>query len=142
SEAREILKKKIAEARDSKKYEKLLTLADKDCTELLEKTQPMIAETAKKAFVIGARETVRGFQLIGVPGKEVTSSEEALKLLENILSEDYILVIISTSIAEDIEEKIHDYRKELLTPIVIVSDVNVKVDKDHNQKMFKSFLGF
>jgi len=97
---------------------------------------------AKKAFVIGARETVRGFQLIGVPGKEVTSTAEALEILEKILNEDYILVIISASIAKEIEEEIENYRKELLTPIVIVSDVNMKVDKDNLQKMFKSFLGF
>ena len=47
-EAREILKKKIDEARDSRKHEKVLASAEKESIELKEKTHPKIAETAKK----------------------------------------------------------------------------------------------
>ena len=98
--------------------------------------------TTKEAYVIGARETVRGFQLIGVPGCEVTSSSEALDILDRILKGNYTLVIISASVAQQMQEEINDLRKETTIPIIVVSDANTQVERDYFQKMFRSFLGF
>ncbi len=98
--------------------------------------------TTKEAYVIGARETVRGFQLIGVPGCEVTSSSEALDILDRITKENYTLIIISASVAQQITGEINELRKETTIPIIVVSDANAQVEKDHFQKMFRSFLGF
>ena len=99
-------------------------------------------KTTKKAFVIGARETVRCFNLIGIPGKEVTDSGEAKELLEQVLKEQYSLIIISGSIASKIQDVIDNYRIESQTPITIISDLNTKIHKDDIEKKFRKFIGF
>ncbi len=97
--------------------------------------------TTKKAFVIGARETVRGFNLIGVPGKEVNDSAEVMETLEEVLEQDYSVIILSASCTFEIENQIIELRKNVQTPIIIVSDVNMQVDIKQIEKQFRSFVG-
>ncbi len=97
--------------------------------------------TTKKAFVIGARETVRGFNLIGVPGKEVKDSAEVMEILEEVLEQDYSVIILSASCTFEIENQIIELRKNVQTPIIIVSDVNMQVDVKQIEKQFRSFVG-
>lgn len=97
--------------------------------------------TTKKAFVIGARETVRGFNLIGVPGKEAHDSAEVMEILLEVLEQDYSVIILSASSTFEIEDQIIELRKNVQTPIIIVSDVNMKVDVKQIEKQFKSFVG-
>ncbi len=97
--------------------------------------------SSKRAFVLGARETVRGFQLIGVEGKEVSNASEALEILEKAIEEKYSLIIISASTAEEIQDTIDVYRIEEETPIIVVSDVNTPVDKKDLEKQFRKFIG-
>ncbi len=98
-------------------------------------------DATKKAFVIGARETVRGFNLIGVPGKEVQDSAEVMDMLKEVLEQDYNVVILSASCIFSIEDQILELRKNVQTPIIIVSDVNMKVDVKQIEKQFRSFIG-
>ena len=97
--------------------------------------------TTKKVFVIGARETVRGFNLIGVPGKEVHDSAEVMETLEEVLEQDYSVIILSASCTFEIENQIIELRKNVQTPIIIVSDVNMQVDVKQIEKQFRSFVG-
>ncbi|MBY9001533.1 MAG: V-type ATP synthase subunit F [Candidatus Heimdallarchaeota archaeon] len=94
-----------------------------------------------KAYVIGARETVRGFHLIGVPGKEASSSTEVLETLDEALNQDYSVIILSASCIFEIEDQIAEIRKNVQTPIIIISDVNTKVDEKQIKKQFRSFVG-
>ncbi|MCE7738228.1 MAG: V-type ATP synthase subunit F [Candidatus Heimdallarchaeota archaeon] len=99
-------------------------------------------ESSKKAFVIGARETVRGFNLIGVPGQEVFTPKETLEKLEEALQKDYTLVIISASVIIGVEETIEQIRLENATPIIVLSDVNVKIDPKELETKFRKFIGY
>ena len=99
-------------------------------------------DITKKAFVIGARETVRGFQLIGVPGKEVSNPNETLDVLEEALNKNYSLIVISASTAYPIEVQLEERRLDTPIPIVVVSDVNMKLDKKDLEKKFRQFFGF
>ncbi len=99
------------------------------------------SELTTKAFVIGARETVRGFQLIGVPGKEVSTPSEVLETLDYALREDYAFIIISASVAYEIEEQLESIRLDTPTPILIVSDFNFKVDVRELETKFRKFIG-
>ena len=99
------------------------------------------SEEMSKVFVIGARETVRGFQLIGIHGKEVTTASEILEALDEALIKDYALIIISASAAYQIENQLEEIRLENSTPIFVVSDVNLKVDVKDLEKKFKRFIG-
>lgn len=98
-------------------------------------------DITSKAFVIGARETVRGFQLIGVPGKEARETSEILDTLEDAISKDYALIIISASAAFRIEKQLDEIRLDTPIPIFVISDVNLKVDVKDLEKKFRSFIG-
>ncbi|MHA1687294.1 MAG: V-type ATP synthase subunit F [Candidatus Heimdallarchaeaceae archaeon] len=93
------------------------------------------------AYVIGTRETVKGFALIGVEGKEVPNAEEAFKELHNALSQGYNLIILSASVVTGLDEELFELRKKHLTPIVIVSDLNTSVNPREMEERFKSLLG-
>ncbi|MCE7742608.1 MAG: hypothetical protein GOP50_09130 [Candidatus Heimdallarchaeota archaeon] len=99
------------------------------------------SDLTSKAFVIGARETVRGFQLIGVPGKEVSEPSKILETLDDALQKDYALIIISAVTAYKIEDQLDKIRLETPTPIFVVSDVNLKVDIKELEKKFRKFIG-
>jgi len=99
-------------------------------------------ESSKKAFVIGARETVRGFNLIGVPGQEVYTPEETLEKLDETLQKDYTLIILSASVIIGIEDTVEQIRLENATPIIVLSDVNVKLDPRELETKFRKFIGY
>jgi len=99
-------------------------------------------ESSKKAFVIGARETVRGFNLIGVPGQEVFTPEETLEKLEETLQKDYTLIILSASVTIGIEDTLEKIRLESATPIIVLSDVNEKLDPRELETKFRKFIGY
>ncbi len=99
------------------------------------------SDLTNKVFVIGARETVRGFNLIGVPGKEALDASEILETLDDALEKDYALIIISASAAYTIEDQLEEIRLETLTPILVISDVNLKVDTKDLEKKFRKFIG-
>ena len=99
------------------------------------------SDVTAKAFVIGARETVRGFQLIGIPGKEAGEAAEILTILEDAIKKDYSLIIISASAAYLIEKQLDEIRLDTPTPIFVISDVNLKVDVKDLEKKFRSFIG-
>jgi len=99
------------------------------------------SEITTRAFVIGARETVRGFQLIGVPGKEAKTASEILEVLDDAINKDYALIIISASAAYKIENQLDEIRFDTPIPIFVISDVNLKVDTKDLEKKFKSFIG-
>jgi vacuolar-type H+-ATPase subunit F/Vma7 len=99
------------------------------------------SDITTRAFVIGARETVRGFHLIGVPGKEARETSEILEILEDAIKQDYALIIMSASAAYLIENKLDEIRLDTPTPIFVISDVNLKVDVKDLEKKFRSFIG-
>lgn len=93
------------------------------------------------AYVIGARETVKGFALIGIEGQEVSTPSEALTKLEEILSKGYKIVILSASVAQGLDEELFRLRKEHVTPIIVISDLNTKVNPNEMQENFRKLLG-
>ena len=99
------------------------------------------SDLTKKVFVIGSRETVRGFQLIGVPGKEANEASEILEVLDEALNKEYALIVISASAAYKIEQQLETIRFEVATPIFVISDVHLKVDVKDLEKKFRKFIG-
>jgi len=99
------------------------------------------SDLISKAFVIGARETVRGFHLIGVAGQEAFEKSAILEALDYALEHDYALIILSASAAYKIEDTLESIRLETTTPIIVISDVNLKVDIKDLEKKFRKFIG-
>ena len=107
----------------------------------MEEKEKIEHRDVNNAYVIGVRETVRGFHLIGIPGKIVNNAEEAKCELEKVIKEKYSLIVISATVAEEIAELIEALRKEFPIPIIVISDLNTKVDMSLLEKSFKTFFG-
>ena len=80
--------------------------------------------------------------LVGVPGEEVSTPDETLETLERILQQDYSLIMISASVIIEIEDTIEQIRLENSTPIIILSDANMKLDPKEIEKKFRRFIGY
>jgi V/A-type H+-transporting ATPase subunit F len=60
-----------------------------------------------KFFVIGDRQTVLGFRLVGIEGRTVTEREEALTVLaEAVSSKDIGIVLITEAVASKVRDEV------------------------------------
>lgn len=70
--------------------------------------------------VIGDRDTIIGFKLIGVHGTIVGGREEARRLIESfLLREDFGILIISEKIYEDLLDFIFKIKTTKRIPLII-----------------------
>ncbi len=71
-------------------------------------------------FVIGDRNMVLGFRLVGVEGKEVNSADAAEQALdEAMLNSEIAVVMISQQFSSELRNHIDDIRKERVSPIIM-----------------------
>ena len=72
------------------------------------------------AIVIGDRDMVTGFQLVGIKGVEVATADEAkrtlVKAVENI---DVTIVIISEDFSTELRATIDELRLNRIAPLII-----------------------
>jgi V/A-type H+-transporting ATPase subunit F len=60
-----------------------------------------------KFFVIGDRQTVLGFRLVGIEGKQVEEREDALAALDEAVSrKDLGIVLVTEAVAESIRDEV------------------------------------
>jgi V/A-type H+-transporting ATPase subunit F len=72
-----------------------------------------------KIVAIGGRAFVSGFQLAGVEGIEVSSSEEALgKIKSNMAKSDIGLLVVSDDFWKGISDKVADLRIKQPVPLI------------------------
>lgn len=73
-----------------------------------------------KVFVLGSKEAVIGFRLVGVPGKIPEDKESALKAFHEVISSRrYVLLIITEEVASMIREEIEEIRSRELYPLIV-----------------------
>lgn len=71
-------------------------------------------------FIIGDRNMVLGFRLVGVEGKEVNSADAAGQALdEAMLNSEIAVVMISQQFSNELRNHIDDIRKERVSPIIM-----------------------
>lgn len=71
-------------------------------------------------FVIGDKDTVLGFKLVGVEGRIVTNAFEAREALKVAAStEDVGIIVITERTAHWIRDDVDEYVYETATPLVI-----------------------
>ena len=72
------------------------------------------------AFVIGDRDMVTGFQLVGITGVEVATADEARRtLVKTVETIDVAIVIISEDFSTDLRETIDELRLNRIAPLII-----------------------
>ena len=72
-----------------------------------------------KIAVMGDRDSVMGFKVLGLDVFPVTDSEEGRKTLHRLAREPYAIIYITEQLAAKITEEISRY-KDQLTPAVIL----------------------
>ena len=95
-------------------------------------------------FVIGDQYMVLGFGLVGIPGEVVSSSEQALAKLKEIIDKQIKIILISDRLTEPIQDEIEEIIVKMDFPLVIeIPDrQGPREGKKSIQEILKSSLGF
>jgi vacuolar-type H+-ATPase subunit F/Vma7 len=72
-----------------------------------------------RVIALGKRSFVTGFRLVGMPGIEVKTSDEALKEIMKMAKDKEIgLILLDNDIAKPIRQKIINLRTKQLLPLI------------------------
>ena len=96
-----------------------------------------------KVVTVGSRVFVTSFQLAGVQGKIVDSSETALEEIKKLYDDSEVgLVLVSDDLTEEINDKLTKLRAEQSTPLVFAlpASGSEKSEVDY-RVMLKKILG-
>ena len=96
-----------------------------------------------KVVTVGSRVFVTSFQLAGVQGKIVNSSETALEEIKKLYDDSEVgLVLVSDDLTEEINDKLTKLRAEQSTPLVFAlpASGSEKSEVDY-RVMLKKILG-
>ena len=93
--------------------------------------------------VIGDRDTVIGFKLIGIHGTVVTNKEKARELIDSFLiKEDFGILIIGEKIYENLLDYIYNIKVSRRIPLIIeVPDRKGARESLSMENVIKSFIG-
>jgi V/A-type H+-transporting ATPase subunit F len=73
-----------------------------------------------KFYVIGDRDTVLGFRLVGIEGVEVTTPEEALAALNSVVNREGVgIVLITETVAAQIRDEVEARLYGMGFPLVL-----------------------
>ncbi len=73
-----------------------------------------------KIAVIGDKDSILGFKTIGVDTFSVTNSEDALKALKQLVSDNYGVIFITEELARELEDIVTDLQKRFLPAVVLI----------------------
>jgi len=73
-----------------------------------------------KIALLGDRDSLLGFQLLGISIFEIFNKEEAIKTLNNLIKESFAVIFITEEVANQILEVIEELQKKPLISITII----------------------
>jgi len=73
-----------------------------------------------KIALIGNRDTIIGFKLLGVSLFPITKKEEAIEILNKLVKEEYAVIFVTEEIAGQIVEEIEILQKTSFACITII----------------------
>lgn len=73
-----------------------------------------------KIALIGDKDTIIGFKLLGVSLFPVTSKDEAVEVLDKLVKEEYAVIFVTEDIAGQIVEEIERLQKISFASITIM----------------------
>ena len=79
-----------------------------------------------KIALIGNKDTIIGFKLLGVSLFPLTEMEEAVEILNKLVKEEYAVIFVTEDIACQILEKIEILQKTSFTSITIIPSKSEK----------------
>ena len=96
-----------------------------------------------KAYVIGDKDLVLGFQLIGIPGLSVSDENEALEALKKVVeTQEAKIIFISEDLSTLIEDELNIIRSENsgLIIVEVPGRFEVKGELPSVQKIIRKIL--
>lgn len=81
-----------------------------------------------KIALVGDRDSIIGFKLLGISLFPVTNKEETISILNELIKEKYAAVFITEEIASQIFEKIEELQKISLISLTIIPNKLEKKD--------------
>lgn len=96
-----------------------------------------------KLFIIGHEDTVLGFSLIGVEGFATDDATEALRKLEELMSEgDVGLILVTAGIARRMGPKLEEIEVDATLPVILrVPAPGEPLDRPSVRDMVRQTLG-
>lgn len=73
-----------------------------------------------KIAIIGDRDTIIGFTLMGISLFPITKKDEAVEILEKIVKEEFAVIFVTEDIASQIFEEIERLQKTSFASITII----------------------
>ncbi len=71
-------------------------------------------------FVMGDKQTLLGFGLVGVPGEEISAAEQAHATLDALLDRDDMkLILITEDLAAQMRDRVDELRLNRLHPVIV-----------------------
>ena len=101
-----------------------------------------------KIGVIGDRESVLGFKAVGLDVFPCDSSEEAKKVLNKVVKDDYAIIYVTEQLYQDMTEEASEYIDRKLPAIIPVpskdgtNGIGVQGVKKYVERAFGSYILF
>ncbi len=98
---------------------------------------------SKDVAVIGNRETVLGFKLLGIDNVFITGEKEAADKLKELLSQKkHDLVIVSEDVRDALDNKtVYDAESSLKPIVLFMPSMNEEREEESLEKFSKRVLG-
>lgn len=74
----------------------------------------------KKVGVVGDKDSVLAFKALGIDVYPVVEADEARKAIDKMARQDYAVVFVTEQVAQNIEDTIERYNKELLPAVILI----------------------
>ncbi len=97
-----------------------------------------------EAFVIGNRNVVQGFQLVGIRGASVSNRNEAVEALTKAINTEGIrIILVSDDFSSEIQDEIDTVRSKISPPIITEIPIIGEGIEKHLaiQKMMERIMG-
>jgi V/A-type H+-transporting ATPase subunit F len=96
-----------------------------------------------KIAVVGDRELVFGYRLMGVEDTFIVDQKSASKTLTNLMSRgEYSLIVVSASVRKMISQSLREKLESSITPLVVfMPDPSSKIQEEPLAELAKRVLG-
>ncbi len=73
-----------------------------------------------KIGVIGDKDSILGFKVLGISVFPTTDGKKASKIIKKLSQEKYAIIFITEQLAKDIEETIDEYKQSVMPAIILI----------------------
>ena len=74
----------------------------------------------KKIGVVGDKDSVLAFKALGIDVFPVVGADEARIAVDRLAKDDYAVIFVTEQVAQEIEETIERYTKQLLPAVILI----------------------